>query len=258
MGRCRPTFAAGLAHSDKTGKHILRRIRANRLRTMPDINPVLHQFRQHYARNIRPPRYCGRWHITMVALIGGSVLVGALWITFDNWQLSNLAVIPVTVVIANGVEYLAHRGPMHRRVPWLGALHLRHSGRHHRYFNAQHMHFDTTADFHALLFPPVLLLFFGGIAVAIGALSALFLPPAAAALFVATAVAYYLTYETLHFLYHVPPHWRVAGWPGVRWLARLHMLHHDPRHMQQHNFNIVFPLCDWLAGTLNTGLPPTR
>jgi sterol desaturase/sphingolipid hydroxylase (fatty acid hydroxylase superfamily) len=169
----------------------------------------------------------------------------------------DLWILPATVLLANVVEYCAHRGPMHHPRLGLKALHRRHSGLHHRYFVADVMHFDSSRDFHAVLFPPVLLLFFGGVTVALGSLAALVLPLSQAALFVATAIAYYLVYELLHFLYHVPPQWGVARMPVVRSLARLHRLHHDRRHMQQRNFNLVFPLCDWLAGTLDTGTTET-
>jgi hypothetical protein len=193
-----------------------------------------------------------------VALVAAAGLAGiglALWLAGPALSWHDAWIVPVTVLIANAVEYLAHRGPMHHRRPGLQPLHTRHTGRHHRYFTAEAMHFESARDFHAVLFPPVLLLFFGGIAASLGLLASLVLPRATAALFVATALAYYLLYELLHFLYHVPAHWRAGRWPVVRTLARLHRLHHDPRRMQQRNFNLVFPLCDWLAGTLDLSDP---
>lgn len=212
-----------------------------------------HRFRLDYARDVRPAGYSGARHIAFVAIAGLGAIVAALWVAAPGWQTAHLWIIPATLLIANAVEYAAHRGPMHHRRPGLHALHTRHSGRHHRYFTAQEMHFESADDFHAVLFPPVLLLFFGGITAGLGVLAALVLPRPAAALFVATGVGYYLVYEVLHFLYHVPPGWRLGRLPGVRWLARLHRLHHEPSRMQVCNFNLVFPLCDWLAGTLDTG-----
>ena len=213
----------------------------------------IHQFRLQYAQEVRPPGYSGPGHIAAVVVLALAVIAAALWVAAIDWHTSHLWIVPITVLVANAVEYAAHRGPMHHRVRGLCALHTRHSGRHHRYFTGTQMHFESTADFHAVLFPPVLLLFFGGITVALGCMAALCLPRAAAALFVATGVGYYLVYEVLHFLYHVPPSWRLGRLPGVCWLAKLHRLHHEPARMQQGNFNLVFPLCDWLAGTLDTG-----
>ena len=219
---------------------------------------AVHVFRMLYQQEIAPARYSGAAHVALVACVGLGGIAAALVLAALTWRPVDFWIVPATLLMANAVEYLAHRGPMHHRVPGLRALHLRHSGRHHRFFVADAMIFESSRDLHAVLFPPVLLLFFGAIAVGLGALVALFLPRAAAALFVATALAYYLLYETLHFLYHVPPHWRLARLPGVRQLARLHRLHHDPRRMQHCNFNLVFPLFDRLAGTLDTGWPAAQ
>ena len=211
-------------------------------------------YRTQYRAQVVPPGYSGALHVLLVlggaggglaAAIALAVSSGASW--RDAW------IVPLTVIVANAVEYLAHRGPMHHRSPGLAALHARHSGRHHRFFVAEAMPLESARDLHAVLFPPALLLFFGAIAIGLGALVALFLPAAVAELFVASALGYYLSYELLHFLYHVPPHWSAARWPIVRTLARLHRRHHDPRCMQHVNFNLVFPLCDRLAGTLDTG-----
>lgn len=210
-------------------------------------------FRAEYRAAILPPGYSGMAHVLLVLGVAGGGITAALAVAVARGSWRDAWIVPLTLVVANVVEYLAHRGPMHHRVGALQALHTRHSGRHHRFFVAEAMPFESVGDLHAVLFPPVLLLFFGAIACGLGALVALVAPTSVAALFVASALGYYLLYEVLHFLYHVPPHWRAARWPGVRWLARLHRLHHDPRRMQHANFNLVFPLCDRLAGTLDQG-----
>ena len=212
-------------------------------------------YRAQYRADIVPPGYSGAAHVALVLAGAGGGLAAAIALAAANgasWR--DGWIVPLTFLVANVVEYLAHRGPMHHRRPGLAALHARHSGRHHRFFVADAMPLECMRDLHAVLFPPALLLFFGAIATGLGALVALILPTAVAALFVASALGYYLLYELLHFLYHVPSHWTAARWPVVRLLARLHRRHHDPRCMQHVNFNLVFPLCDRLAGTLDTGL----
>jgi hypothetical protein len=219
---------------------------------MPVMSHV-QRYRTRYRQRFLPQHYSGPIHVVgvyLIAAIGVAVLLtfGPHWSWHDTW------IVPVTVLIANVVEYAAHRGPMHHRTRWLPALHHRHTCRHHRYFRPGEMHFESTRDFHAVLFPPALLLFFGAVTGLIGTLVALFLPAAVATLFVATSLTYYALYETLHFLYHVPPTWRAGRLPGVAYLARLHHLHHDPRRMQAANFNLVFPLMDWVLGTLDEGV----
>lgn len=216
------------------------------------------RFREQYRSEVLPTGYSGWRHVALVAVVGPAVIAASLVLASRSWRPADFWVVPATLLIANLVEYLAHRGPMHHRARGLTLLHLRHSSRHHRYFTAKAMTFESTRDFHAVLFPPVLLLFFGGIAALLGVLATLLLGTAGGALFFATSMGYYLLYEVLHFLYHVPPQWPVARLPGVRWLARLHRLHHDPPHMLLCNFNLVFPLCDWVAGTLDSGREPQR
>ncbi len=77
--------------------------------------------------------------------------------------------IPIAFLIANLVEYLGHRGPMHRMKRGLGVIFRRHTLEHHHFFTDQQMSYESSRDFKAVLFPPVMLLFFiGGIATPIG------------------------------------------------------------------------------------------
>ena len=101
-----------------------------------------------------------------------------------------------------------------------------------------------------VLFPPVMLVFFlGGIATPVGLVLAWLGGANLGWLFVATAVSYFLTYEWLHFSYHQP----ATSWIGrralVQRLRRHHTLHHDLTRMTSVNFNITFPIADWLFGT---------
>lgn len=69
----------------------------------------------------------------------------------------------------------------------------------------------------------------------------------------ATSLAYFLNYEVLHLVYHLPTRYAVARWPLVGRLRRLHQDHHDPRLMARYNFNITYPIGDRLFGTLYRG-----
>ena len=67
----------------------------------------------------------------------------------------------------------------------------------------------------------------------------------------AYVTATYLLYEMLHFSYHLPrDHWLHRHVPGLWRLRHLHVLHHQREHMTEINFNLTFPLTDWLLGTL--------
>jgi sterol desaturase/sphingolipid hydroxylase (fatty acid hydroxylase superfamily) len=41
--------------------------------------------------------------------------------------------------------------------------------------------------------------------------------------------------------------------PGARAAREHHRLHHDKALMGRYNFNVVFPLWDWICGTTSKG-----
>ncbi|MBT8064765.1 MAG: fatty acid hydroxylase family protein, partial [Gammaproteobacteria bacterium] len=104
--------------------------------------------------------------------------------------------------------------------------------------------------FKAVLFPPVMILFFiGGFGVPMWLLLHWLATENVAWLAVATGTAYYLNYEWLHLAYHCDPRSRIGRIPGIQALRRLHLRHHDPRLMTRYNFNITYPIGDWLFRT---------
>lgn len=209
-------------------------------------------YRTRYHAQYVPKSYSGRLHLAVVMLAGTGLIavIGERFLHAAE-PLDWLA-IPVTLVLASFVEYWAHRGPMHHLTPGLGALYERHTRRHHRFFSFGHMRYRDSRDFHVVLFPPVLIGFFGAIAAALGALVALLTTPAAGAIVTITSVTYYLAYELLHLSYHTDGFG--DGW-GRGWLAALsrhHHRHHDAQRMAHCNFNLVMPLFDWVFRTLDT------
>lgn len=205
---------------------------------------------RHRARHIGP-RYHGWLHFgsttvgALAAIIVAVVMVGAP-------TPLELLTVPLAFFLTNLGEYLGHRGPMHHRRRGMAILFERHARQHHRFYTHDAMAAESPRDFQMVLFPPVMLIFFlGMLAFPIGALLHALISPNVGWLFGATAMTYFLTYEWLHFAYHLP----ADGWVGrrrlVQVLRRHHTLHHDQRRMTHTNFNITFPIADWLFGTID-------
>jgi sterol desaturase/sphingolipid hydroxylase (fatty acid hydroxylase superfamily) len=113
------------------------------------------------------------------------------------------------------------------------------------------MALDGWGDLKAVLFPPILISFFFTLfAVPVGALLAWLFSANVAYLFVITALGYFLNYEVLHLLYHLPQSNPLARLPLVPTLRRLHHTHHHPELMTKRNFNITYPIGDWVFRTL--------
>jgi hypothetical protein len=213
------------------------------------------RFRAAYREHDIPTHYSGGLNLA-ITFGGGTLALLACILQLDAVQRAEWLAIPATFLYANLVEYVGHRFPMHRPFPGLKLIYRRHAGQHHRFFTHEAMPLEGPRDLRAVLFPPLLVVFFfGGFALPAWIVLAGAASPNAAWLMLATAIGYFLSYEFLHLAYHQPPgHW-MARVPGVARLRWLHRHHHDPRVMATKNFNITWPIGDLLFGTLERPTP---
>jgi hypothetical protein len=204
-----------------------------------------------FRENRIPARYSGRAHLATV--IGIAVTVAAASLAMlDDVERAELLTIPLTFAYCNLAEYLGHRGPMHHKTRFLGGIFQRHTVEHHSFFTDEAISFETPRDYRAVLFPPILLVFFFGFfAVPAGATLYFLVSPNVCFLFVCTAILYYLNYELFHFSYHVDPQSWLGRMPVIRRLRTHHVVHHNKALMTRYNFNITYPICDRLFGTLH-------
>ena len=207
------------------------------------------EFRDEYRATEIGANYSGKlhfWFMTIWCL--GIIITCILLIQQPTWK--ELLIVPIGFIYINFSEYMAHKGPMHHRNKILDKVFIRHSLQHHRFFTKENFSFDSAKDIKAVLFPPVLLIFF---------FLAFTLPAAtlfyflwsknAALLFITTVFAYYLNYEWLHFSYHLPDTHFISKLPFLKTLRKLHHTHHDITLMTKYNFNITYPIFDILFGT---------
>ncbi len=208
------------------------------------------RFREQYRQEETAANYHGWLHLAFTSSVSLAIVIFCLTRVVQVSAVEWLAV-PLVFLYSNLVEYLGHRGPMHHPLPGLRLIYFRHSKQHHRFFTDAEMTFDTVGDFKAVLFPPIMIVFFlGGFGLPMWLLLYWLASENVAWLAVATAVAYFLNYEWLHFAYHCEPTSRIGRFPGVQRLRKLHRTHHNPRLMMQFNFNITYPISDWLFGTI--------
>lgn len=208
------------------------------------------EFREQYRKEQIGPSYSGTGHFWFTTISCLLVISISIYMLKDvqKWE---WIIIPATFLYANFVEYIGHKGPMHHRKELLKKVFHRHTLEHHRFFTDEEMTCEGTQDFKMILFPPVLLIFFFfGFAVPATLLMYWLWSANAAWLLLGTLIAYYLNYEWLHLSYHLPAdHW-VSQLPLIRKLRNYHYRHHDPSLMQKYNFNISYPIFDWIFKTL--------
>jgi hypothetical protein len=195
-------------------------------------------------------RFYSPWvHLLVPSAVGLAVAAWAL-ATLDRVEGWEWAVPPITWVAANAAEWRIHRDLLHRRAPGFRWLYERHTLMHHRVFVEWDLELRSARELGLVMIPPfaqVLLVVLAGVpALAIALLG----QPDAARLFLATEVAYVLSYEWLHLAYHLPAEGAIGRLRVTRWLRRHHQRHHAPQLMQRWNFNVTLPLWDHVRGTV--------
>jgi hypothetical protein len=195
------------------------------------------------------PRWYVPWvHLFMPSLVGVTVIATAL-AQIRDLRLLELLTVPAVYLFANAFEWWIHGAALHRRHPLAPVLYDQHTPKHHMLYLTDDMAMRDPREYRLVLIPAygLFLIIVGQLAVTSG-LWWLGLRNVAC-LYAATAIGYAVSYEWLHFSYHLPHEHPVARHPIIRRLARHHAVHHDPRIMQRWNMNVTVPLTDWVMGT---------
>jgi len=166
---------------------------------------------------------------------------------------SDWLLLPGFWVIANLIEWLVHRNPMHRPLrPRI--MYRNHAQLHHLAFTDGRMVIGPSRELGLIMMPWYTMLGLFVVASPIMVIAGVLRGPGLAGVFLLGAVAYFLFYEVLHALYHLPDEaLDRAGIGRVRAFRRLqahHRHHHILGRMAAVNFNVTFPLWDRLFGTL--------
>ena len=201
----------------------------------------------HIAAGYSPWRHMALTLALAILLATGGLALAARARAAD-WML-----LPVFLVIANLIEWMVHRHPMHRPLrPRL--MYRNHAQLHHLAFTDGHMVIGPTRDLGLIMMPWYTMLGLFALTSPVMILAGLLRGPGLAGVFLLGAVGYFLCYELLHALYHLPDATLDrAGIGRLRAFRRLqahHRHHHILGRMAAVNFNVTFPLMDRLFGTL--------
>ncbi|WP_433897898.1 sterol desaturase family protein [Pseudomonas sp. PSE1(2024)] len=205
-------------------------------------------FRSRYRAAIHP-RY-NPWLHGAFVLLFGVLAIGAFWSSVHQVQALEWLAVPLTLLFFNFGVYMVHRHLGHHKKSFARMFYARDAGDHHSFFTPGHMTYDGARDWRVILFPAWLIVLHTlAITLPLWWLFAQ-VNSNVAGLFGGCMVFGYLTYEVFHACEHLPPQNPLTRLPWIRQMRRLHELHHRRERMQERNFNIVFPLMDYLFGTL--------
>lgn len=212
------------------------------------------EYRTRHERDI-PDEYSPVVFFGTTNLAGLGIMLAAAWQLEDVLLLEWLAV-PFAFLFSNFVEYMVHRGPLHHKQEPLEILFKRHTILHHDYFRHTDMAYTRRQELVAILFPYWAIGLVLIAALVPYSLLLMISTPNVAHLFVITAIGYYLLYEWLHLIYHMPESSWIARIGFMRRLRQHHRIHHHVKLMQHYNFNITFPIFDTIFRTTYTGQDP--
>lgn len=203
-------------------------------------------------RQLVPDGYSHKKHVLTLALFTLCpipLFIAMLSFWGVSWQ--TFLALPIGFLVANFIEYIVHRWPMHR-IGRLGkALYKRHAGTHHAVFKHNDMTIKEPRDWYYVMMTPnkagAFMFVIGAI---VGIAHILSTGPFAAMMGIALC-AYFFLEEVLHLSFHLHSTWygdRVYN-RILRRMAKWHQVHHNTRHMREVNFNISLPVFDVLLGT---------
>lgn len=192
--------------------------------------------------------YNGWAHVALIfAIGGGAIFYFARQVGTPAWY--EWLVVPVAFVVANIFEWWLHKHVMHRPIRGFMGIYKRHTLAHHQFFTAHEYTLDDARDFRIVFFPPYALITF----IVLSLLPAWLLNSAGLAdagwLLLVTNTALYLNYELFHYCCHVKDDRIVRHIPFINTIRRHHAAHHNTSVMMERNFNLTYPIADWLFGT---------
>lgn len=162
----------------------------------------------------------------------------------SGWE---LLIIPLALIIMSSWEYGIHKYWMHKLFKPLWFL-FKHHRTHHQRYTSSRMEINSVIELYFILSPV------GGIMVVFATIVPLWFLISlfdvnAACLFIITTLLYFITYEFTHLSYHLPKTFWVRSKRIINFLSKHHTRHHDSRNLFKFNFNVTFPLFDWISRT---------
>ena len=188
------------------------------------------------------------------ALTSFSIMLGVVFFSLfkiHEVKFSEALVFPIVFVSGNFFIYVFHRWVLHvPRKGLLGQGYRTHTLQHHVYYTYDMIEFEKASEIMYVLFP---------ISVVIGILGAVGLPLSlflgwiwsanAGWMAMAGAAFFFLSYELIHGMCHLPQNHFILKMRIPGWIAKHHRIHHRPEICGEVNFDIVVPGFDYLFGT---------
>jgi hypothetical protein len=212
-----------------------------------EITQLSRTFRESYVAST-PAWYHGAMHLAFTLCFTGGIAIYS-WLQLHQVTVWEWLVIAPMFLFGNWAEWAGHRYLLHDPKSAIKMAYKRHVGVHHVFFSHRTLEYNGHKEWRALLFPPLAPVLFMLSALPAALVLGLMWSSNAAYVVMLTMGAYFLMYEGLHTLSHLPDVHFLDKIPVINTVRRMHILHHNMDYMHTHNFNLTFPICDALFGT---------
>jgi hypothetical protein len=212
-----------------------------RLEIEKNINEPSQTLREKILNTI-PKNYNYLIHLLIPSFIAFiSVLLSVIYVQTSKY---NITVIPLTVLFFFGFEWFVHKFVLHKKTRLFKFIYDQHI-KHHCIYNFDNMALKSFRELYLILMPTysIVLAFLGMIPICL--LFSL-ISADVSLLILSTSMCFFLFYEWSHFTYHLPEDSFVFKSRLIKFLQRNHKIHHDPKNMNKYNFNVTFPIFDYI------------
>jgi sterol desaturase/sphingolipid hydroxylase (fatty acid hydroxylase superfamily) len=207
------------------------------------------ELRAELLRFAIPPRYRPLRHLLVPSALGFAGITASLLLLRDV-RAVELLTVPLVYLAGLGFEWRVHKDLLHRRIPPFQELYDRHERMHHVVFPEEDMGIRSPREVGLVLMPKAAIVGLFFMLLPLAAILTKLVSRNAGLLLVATGLLFFLVYEWMHLIYHLP----ATSWVGrrgwVTYLRTLHQRHHSPKRMKRWNFNVTLPVFDFLHRTL--------
>jgi hypothetical protein len=195
------------------------------------------------------PSYRPAVHFLVPAVLGLGVLVASVW-SIRDLRAIELLVVPLTILFGMELEWLMHKHVLHRRIPGLATLYVRHEKQHHVVYTYDDFTMRSLREAKLVLMPAYAVVLVFALDLPLTFLLSRLFGQNVGLLYLTTGMAFFMVYEWLHLAYHLPPDHPIGRLSIIQRMREVHRRHHAPENMKRWNFNVIVPLSDWVRGTL--------
>ncbi len=164
--------------------------------------PIHEEHRQKIVAEI-PDWYRPSVHLAIPTVLGIGVAVAAACCLRGVTWVDALA-LPITIFIAFGFEWRAHKDILHKRKPGLSLIYERHELKHHVIYTDRDMAMRSGRELWLILMPAYAIVLVFLMVAPLAAVVAWLTSFNAAMFVLISSMAFFLSYEWLHMSYHLP------------------------------------------------------